>query len=71
LPHCYGRAVSVRPKKKCCQDKPRCKRCPIQLLADGKLSPQDARTLFTKARNKKALRKAKLEKDAARLADAA
>jgi hypothetical protein len=63
--------VPVRPKKKCCQDKPRCKRCPIRLLADGKLSPQDARTLFAGARNKKALKKAKLEKDAAKLSDAA
>lgn len=63
--------MPVRPKKKCCQDKPRCKRCPIRLLADGKLSPEDARTLFANARNKKALKKAKLEKDAARLGNAA
>jgi hypothetical protein len=63
--------VSVRPKKKCCQDKPRCKRCPIRLLSEGKLSPQDARTLFAGARNKKALKKAKLEKDATKLGNAA
>jgi hypothetical protein len=25
------------PKKKCCQDKPRCKRCPLRALADGTL----------------------------------
>lgn len=63
--------MAVRPKKKCCQDKPRCKRCPIRLLAEGKLSPQDARKLFANARNKKALKKAKLEKDAAKLECAA
>jgi hypothetical protein len=63
--------VPVQPKKKCCQDKPRCKRCPIRLLAEGRLSPQDARTLFANARNKKALKKARLEKDAARLGRAA
>jgi hypothetical protein len=27
------------PKKKCCQDKPRCKRCPLRALADGTLPP--------------------------------
>ena len=25
------------PKKKCCSSKPACKRCPIQMLAKGKL----------------------------------
>jgi hypothetical protein len=70
-PHCYRRAVPVRPKKKCCQDQPRCKRCPIRLLADGKLSREDARTLFASARNKKALKKAKLAKTAAKLQSAA
>ncbi|MEH3033426.1 MAG: hypothetical protein PGN07_05140 [Aeromicrobium erythreum] len=25
------------PKKKCCVSKPRCKRCPIQMLKDGRL----------------------------------
>ena len=23
------------PKKKCCSDKPRCKRCPLRALAEG------------------------------------
>lgn len=63
--------MPVRPKKKCCQDKPRCKRCPIRLLAEGKLEPQDARALFAGARNKKALKKAKLDKQAAKLGRAA
>ena len=27
------------PKKKCCQDKPRCKRCPLRALAEGTLPP--------------------------------
>ncbi len=29
----------MAPKKKCCTSKPRCKRCPIRLLAEGKLPP--------------------------------
>jgi hypothetical protein len=63
--------VSVRPKKKCCEDRPRCKRCPIRLLSEGKLAPEDARHLFANARNKKALKKAKLAKTAAKLESAA
>ena len=30
---------SKLPKKKCCQDKPRCKRCPLRALAEGTLPP--------------------------------
>jgi hypothetical protein len=26
-----------KPKKKCCSDKPRCKNCPIRMLAEGRL----------------------------------
>lgn len=26
-----------RPKKKCCSDRPKCKRCPIRMLAEGTL----------------------------------
>ncbi len=36
----YGEAVAKKakmPKKKCCVSKPRCKRCPIQMLKDGTL----------------------------------
>jgi len=29
--------VPPKPKKKCCVSKPRCKRCPIRLMAAGKL----------------------------------
>jgi hypothetical protein len=29
----------LRPKKKCCQDRPRCTRCPIRMLKDGTLPP--------------------------------
>ena len=25
------------PKKKCCEDKPRCQRCPLRALAEGTL----------------------------------
>ena len=34
------------------------------MLADGKLSPDDARKIFAKGRNRKALKKAKLAKAA-------
>ncbi|MPZ62248.1 MAG: hypothetical protein GEU93_13335 [Propionibacteriales bacterium] len=26
-----------KPKKKCCVSRPRCKRCPIRLLSEGRL----------------------------------
>lgn len=26
-----------KPKKKCCVDKPRCKRCPLRAMAEGTL----------------------------------
>jgi hypothetical protein len=29
--------VPKQPKKKCCSDRPRCKRCPIRMLAAGTL----------------------------------
>jgi hypothetical protein len=29
--------VPDKPKKKCCADRPRCKRCPIRMLAEGTL----------------------------------
>ena len=41
------------------------------MLSEGKLAPEDARNLFANARNKKALKKAKLQKTAARLESAA
>lgn len=56
--------MAVRPKSECCISKPRCKRCPIRLLSEGKLSSDDARKIFAKKRNKKALKKAKLPKAA-------
>ncbi len=56
--------MSVRPKKKCCSDKPRCKRCPIRLLSEGKLASEDARKIFAHARNAKELKKAKVKKAA-------
>jgi hypothetical protein len=55
-------AVSARPKKKCCRDKPRCQRCPIRMLAEGTLAPADAKKIFASERNRKALKKAKLDK---------
>ncbi|MBB3676055.1 hypothetical protein [Modestobacter versicolor] len=27
------------PKKKCCEDRPRCGRCPLRALAEGTLPP--------------------------------
>jgi hypothetical protein len=56
--------VARRPKKTCCISKPRCQRCPIRMLAEGRLEPEDARKIFAKARNRKALKKAKLPKAA-------
>ena len=31
--------MPAKPKKKCCEDRPRCKRCPIRMLAEGTLPP--------------------------------
>lgn len=28
---------SIKPKKKCCESKPRCTRCPLRMLAEGTL----------------------------------
>jgi len=56
--------VAKGPKKTCCTSKPRCKRCPIRMLAEGRLAPCEAKKIFSKARNKKALKKAKLAKAA-------
>ena len=56
--------MGARPKKTCCVSKPRCKRCPIRMLAEGRLEPQDAKKIFAKSRNRKALKKAKLAKAA-------
>ena len=28
-----------KPKKKCCASKPKCKRCPLALMKQGKLPP--------------------------------
>ena len=50
-----------RPKSKCCSDKPRCKRCPIRMLAEGRSTPAEAKAIFAKARNRKELKKAKLK----------
>ena len=34
---CYGASVAKKPKKKCCLSQPKCKRCPIRMLAEGTL----------------------------------
>jgi hypothetical protein len=31
--------VPKGPKKKCCSDKPKCKRCPLRMLKEGTLPP--------------------------------
>ncbi|WP_029136859.1 hypothetical protein [Nakamurella lactea] len=54
--------MPVKPKSSCCQDKPRCRRCPIRLLADGRLSAADAKAIFARSKNKKALKKAGMTK---------
>ena len=53
--------MPAKPKKKCCRDKPRCKRCPIRMLAEGRLDPDVARKIFADGRNRKALKQAKLK----------
>ena len=37
LPNCYAGTMPVKPKKKCCTSKPKCKRCPLRMLAEGTL----------------------------------
>ncbi|GAA4197157.1 hypothetical protein GCM10022219_24620 [Microbacterium oryzae] len=49
-----------KPKKTCCKSKPRCKRCPIRMLAEGRLDPADAKEIFAKERNRKQAKKAHL-----------
>ncbi|MFT0138360.1 hypothetical protein ACEK07_15890 [Alcanivoracaceae bacterium MT1] len=46
------------PKKKCCASKPRCARCPIRMLAEGRLDPAVARELFRTERNRAQAKKA-------------
>ena len=29
--------MAVKPKKECCTSKPKCKRCPLRMLAEGTL----------------------------------
>ena len=31
--------VPKQPKKKCCSDKPACKRCPLRMMKEGTLPP--------------------------------
>ncbi|MBC7630009.1 hypothetical protein [Aeromicrobium sp.] len=31
--------MSPSPKKKCCSDKPACKRCPLRMMREGTLPP--------------------------------
>lgn len=59
----YITGMPIRPKQKCCTSKPRCKRCPIRLLAEGRLDPDEARKIFAKGKNKKALKKSNLKKN--------
>ncbi|WP_110588100.1 hypothetical protein [Microbacterium suaedae] len=55
------KAKKLTPKKTCCKSKPRCKRCPIRMLAEGRLDPADAKKLFAKSRNRKQAKKAHLD----------
>ena len=32
-----AKGSALKPKKKCCVDTPRCKRCPLRMLAEGTL----------------------------------
>ncbi|MTE24203.1 hypothetical protein [Microbacterium sp. ZXX196] len=55
-----AKAKKRTPKKKCCASKPRCTRCPIRMLKEGRLDPADAKVLFANARNR-----SQLEREAA------
>jgi hypothetical protein len=33
----------LKPKKKCCKSKPRCRRCPVRLKAEGKARKKKAK----------------------------
>ena len=35
--HASGKHSGGKPKKKCCVSKPRCRRCPLRMLAEGTL----------------------------------
>ena len=35
--HWYPVSVPKPPKKKCCSDKPACKRCPLRMMKEGTL----------------------------------
>lgn len=58
-----GRMRSVKAKKKCCQNTPRCKSCPIVLrrLANAGLAAREGKRIFTFDGKipKKALKKAR------------
>lgn len=56
-----GKKKQKGPKKTCCTSTPRCKRCPIRMLAEGRLDPDQARELFAKSRNRKQAKKAHLD----------
>jgi adenine-specific DNA glycosylase len=34
-------AKKLKPKKKCCTSKPRCRRCPVRLKAEAKAKKRD------------------------------
>ena len=55
------KAKKKGPKKKCCKSKPRCKRCPIRMLAEGRLDPADAKEIFRLERNRKQAKKEHLK----------
>lgn len=52
--------VPPKPKKKCCKSKPKCKRCPLRMMAEGTL-PEG----FTVKKRKLVKQKAKKNKIAA------
>lgn len=54
----HKKADKKGPKKKCCASKPRCTRCPIRMLAEGRLDPAVARELFRTERNRAQAKKA-------------
>jgi hypothetical protein len=62
--HCMGKSDRLlKPKKKCCRDSPRCKRCPVVCKRLGKQGladrMQDGRYMLALTLSKKQLKAAR------------
>jgi hypothetical protein len=55
---------AVKPKKRCCKDKPRCKRCPVVLerLHRAGLAERDAKGRYVVSADKRQIKAARARK---------